>query len=69
MMYTSEKRCGEMYLNLLGKGGTEHHGLACTFWWHGVLLHNTSDLWLKTHVQHSVSFIENQVTGEENTEM
>lgn len=57
MMWTSKNKYMEMYLNLLGKGGTEHHGLACAFWWHGVLLHNTSDLWLKTHVQHSVSFI------------
>lgn len=58
MMWASKNKCVEsVYLNLLRKCGTEHHGLACTFWWHGVLLHNTSDLWLKTHVQHSVSFI------------
>lgn len=67
MMRTSKKVCGNRatHLNLLGKGGTEHHGLACAFAWHGILLHNTPDLWLKTHVQHSVSFIQNQVTGGE----
>lgn len=53
-------------LNLLGEGGTEHHGLADAFRWHCILLHNASDLWLKTHVQHAVSLIQDQEAGETN---
>lgn len=39
-----------MYLDLLREGGTEHHGLSDAFGWHCILLHNSSDLWLETHV-------------------
>lgn len=53
-----------MYLDFLGEGGTEHHGLADAFRWHCILLHNASDLWLKTHVQHAVSLIQDQVAVE-----
>lgn len=53
-----------MYLDLLGKGGTEHHGLSDAFGWHCILLHNSSDLWLETHVQHAVSLIQDQVAVE-----
>lgn len=51
------------YLDLFGKGSTEHHSPADAFWWHCVLFHNTSDLWLKTHVQHAISLIHNQVAA------
>lgn len=52
------------YLNFLGESGTEHHGLTDTFRRHCILLHNASDLWLKTHVQHAVSLIQDQVAVE-----
>lgn len=50
------------YLDFLGEGGTEHHGLASSFSGHGVLLHNTSDLRFKTHIKHSVCLIKDQIT-------
>lgn len=53
-----------MYLNLLGEGGTEHHGLTAAFRRHCILFHNASNLWFKTHVQHAVSLIQDQVTAE-----
>ncbi len=53
-----------MYLDLFGEGGAEHHGLTAAFRWHCILLHNASDLWLKTHVQHTVSLIQDQVAAE-----
>lgn len=51
------------YLDLLREGGTKHHSLAQPFRGHSVLLHNTTDLWFKTHIQHPVSFIQDQVTA------
>lgn len=50
-------------LDLFGESGAEHHGLSDAFRWHGILLHNTSDLWLKTHVQHAIGLIQNKVAG------
>lgn len=55
-----------MYLDLLWEGGAEHHGLADAFRWHCILLHNASDLWFKTHVQHAVSLIQDQVAVEKH---
>lgn len=54
-----------VYLDLLGEGSAEHHGLTDAFRGHGVLLHDASDLGLKTHVQHPVSLIQHQVTNRE----
>ena len=48
-------------LDLLGEGGAEHEGLAFASRWHGVLLHDSTDLRLKTHVQHAVSLIQHKV--------
>lgn len=50
------------YLDLFREGGTEHHGLTSTFWRHGVLLHNTSDLGFETHIKHSVCLIQHQIS-------
>ncbi len=50
------------YLDLFWEGGTEHHGLASTFRRHSVLLHDTSDLGFKTHIEHSVCLVQNQVS-------
>ena len=49
------------YLDLLGEGGAEHHRLPAALSGHRVLLHDTSDLGLETHVQHAISLIQNQV--------
>merc|ERR1719318_2257810 len=49
------------HLDLLGKGGGEHHGLPDIRSRHVVLLHNPPDLWLETHVQHTVSLVQAQV--------
>ena len=49
-----------IYLNLFREGGTEHHSSSLASRWHSVLLYNTTDLRLKTHVQHSVSLIQDQ---------
>lgn len=51
------------YLDLFGESGTEHHGLTDAFGRHCVLFNNSSDLWLKTHVQHAVSLIQDQVAA------
>lgn len=55
------------HLNLLGEGGTEHHSSPLPSRWHSVLLDYTTDLGLKTHVQHSVSFIQDQEPGKQTT--
>lgn len=56
------------HLNLLREGGTKHHCLTQPFRRHGVLLNNTTNLRLKTHIQHSVGFIQHQVTNEKDTQ-
>ena len=55
-----------VYLDLLGEGSTEHHGLTDAFRGHGVLLHDASDLGLKTHVQHPVSLVQHQVADRDD---
>ena len=47
-------------LYFLGEGGREHHSLSVSSTRHAILLHNTTNLRLKTHVQHTISFIQNQ---------
>lgn len=51
-----------MYLDFFRKGSTEHHGLSNAFRGHGVLFNDASDLRFKSHVQHTISLIQNQVT-------
>lgn len=48
------------YLDLLGEGSTEHHGLPHAFRGHRVLLYNASDLWLKAHIQHAIGLVKDQ---------
>ena len=48
------------YLDLLGEGCAEHHGLTDAFRRHRVLLHDASDLGLETHVQHAVGLVQDQ---------
>ena len=48
------------YLDLLGEGGGEHHGLALAG--HCVLLHDAADLRLKPHVQHAICLVQHQET-------
>ena len=49
-----------LYLNLLWKGGTKHQCLPDARLGHGVLIHDAADLWLKAHVQHTISFIKHK---------
>jgi len=57
----------DVYLDLLGEGGGEHHGSALASRGHRVLLHDTADLWLKTHVQHAVSLVQNQKPAQQGS--
>ena len=50
-----------VYLDLLGEGGGEHHGLANIRTWHVVLFHNPPDLRLETHVKHPVRLVKAKV--------
>jgi len=51
-------------LNLFRKCCTKHQRLSMASVRHGILFNNTSDLWLKSHVKHSIGFIKNQVPAE-----
>ena len=55
------------YLDLFGEGGAEHHGLSDAFRRHGVLLHDASDLGLETHVQHTISLVQDQEAAHTHT--
>ena len=50
-------------LNFLRECSTEHQSLPSTSWRHRILLNDTSDLRLKAHVQHTISFIQHQITA------
>lgn len=52
-----------MYLDLFREGCTEHHGVSDAFMWHGVLFDDASYLWLKSHVQHTICLIQDQVAA------
>lgn len=57
------------HLDVPGEGGGEHERLALVNTGHVFLLDNSADLRLETHVQHAVSFIEDEVAnvGETDT--
>ena len=48
-------------LYLFGKCCRKHKRLPLTSFRHCILLYNTSDLWFKTHIQHTVCFIQDQI--------
>jgi hypothetical protein len=48
-------------LDVAGEGGGKHESLTVLNAWHILALHDTSDLWFETHVQHTISLIKNQV--------
>jgi hypothetical protein len=49
------------HLNVAWEGGREHESLAVLDTWHVLTLDDAADLWLETHVQHTISLIENEV--------
>lgn len=49
-----------LYLNLFGESGGEHECLSFSNIRHVVLLNNAANLGLETHVQHTISFIQNK---------
>lgn len=50
-------------LNLFWIGGAEHEGLSLFFRRHSRRAHQLSHVWLKTHIQHSVGFIQHQIAN------
>lgn len=57
-----EEITGE-HLNVSGEGGTEHESLPLSDSRHVFSLHDTTNLRFKSHVQHSISFVQNEVTN------
>ena len=55
-----EEVAGEV-LDVVWEGGGEHEGLSLADLRHVTVLDDVSDLWLETHVQHSVGLIEDKV--------
>jgi hypothetical protein len=49
------------HLDIPREGGREHESLTFLNAWHVLTLNNAADLRLETHVQHTISLIENQV--------
>ena len=46
------------HLDLFWESGREHHGLPSILGsWHVVLLNNSSYLWLKPHIEHTIGLI------------
>ena len=48
------------YLDLLGESGAEHESLALPSGHHVVLLDDSPDLGLETHVQHTIGLVQNE---------
>jgi hypothetical protein len=57
MCYNASYTC----LNLFGKCCRKHKCLSLASLRHCILLYNTSDLWFKAHIQHTVCFIQDQI--------
>ena len=51
------------HLNLLREGSGEHKRLPLAGWRHIILLNDTSNLGLETHVQHTICLVKYQVTA------
>jgi hypothetical protein len=49
------------HLNVAGEGGGEHESLTVLDAWHILTLNNSANLGLETHVQHTISLVENKV--------
>merc|ERR1719376_537465 len=49
------------HLNVFGEGGAKHQHLAFAFSGHVTLFNDVSDLGFETHIQHSVSFVQDYV--------
>ncbi len=49
-----------LYLDLLRKRSTKHQSLTNAHCRHCVLLYNTTDLGLETHVQHSIGLVQDK---------
>lgn len=60
------KLFNNIYLDLLWESGAEHHSVSDAFWRHCILLNNASNLWFKSHIQHAVCLIQDQVTTEKH---
>lgn len=63
-----EEGSGE-HLDLLGEGSGEHEGLAELDTWHVFTLDDSPDLGLETHIQHSVSLVEDEVLDVGETDL
>jgi hypothetical protein len=55
------KERGSQSLNFFGECGAEHEGLSLARWRHVLRFDDAANLRFETHVQHSISFVENQV--------
>jgi len=49
------------HLDVAWESGGEHESLTALDAWHILALNNATNLWLETHVQHTISLIENKV--------
>jgi len=54
----------EINLNLFRKRRTEHECLPMSSARHRILFNDASDLWLKSHVKHSIGFVKYQVSAD-----
>jgi len=55
-----EEVAGE-HLDITGEGGGKHESLTASSWGHVLALDDTTDLRLKTHVQHAISLVKDEV--------
>lgn len=58
----------QMYLDLFREGCTEHHCVSDAFMRHGILFDNASYLWFKSHVQHTICLVQDQVADRDTKE-
>ena len=61
--FHESKKAHKFYLNFSGKCCTEHKRLPLSRTRHFILQHNPSDLWLKSHVQHPICLIQDQISA------
>ena len=50
------------YLDFFGESGAKHKRLPFSSDWHIILFNNSSDLRFETHVQHTISFVQDKIS-------
>ncbi|VDO72990.1 unnamed protein product [Schistosoma margrebowiei] len=58
--YVRVQKIPRKCLNFFWKCCGKHQSLSFPSWWHSMLFDYSTNLWLKAHIKHSISFIQDK---------